>query len=91
MEIHGRVVGRKIEGQKIVPLIFHLRTRRHGKAEGAENLHDVLDDAAGRMNPANPAPAPGHGEVQSTVGRRRATERFTAGLEGFLEALLQAH
>src|SRR5262245_14863526 len=83
------MIRRKIQREEVVPLILDLRSRRHGEPEPVENVHDVLDHAPGGMDPPDPAMPPGHGEIESTVDRRRSTDRLTPSFEGGLEALLE--
>ena len=49
LHVSGRVVFGKVQGSKIVPVVFDLGAFRNGKAQPAEDMDDLVADQRNRM------------------------------------------
>src|SRR2546422_3486630 len=87
--VQGRVILGEIEGEEIVPFGLGLGTDGAREPELAKDLADLVHDLGDEVEPALPASAAGHGEVQAGDRAGGALELALAGLEGGFELALQ--
>src|SRR5213596_3556470 len=88
--VEGRMVLGEIQGVEVVALGLDVRPHRAGEAELVEDLADLVHHLRDEVQPARPAGAPGHGEIDT--GRGPGGGVFQVALprgERRLEILLQ--